>query len=125
MGWAGACGRRGAEPPLGGGAGEGRVGGGKVKDRKGVAVKREEGYGNVDPAAFVEVPKSQLPSEAPPAVGMMLQGVNPSGQTFRAMITEVKADTVRLNLNHPLAGKALNFKVKIASIIPAPPAATP
>ena len=97
----------------------------KVNDTKEVTVKPEEGYGNVDPAAVVEVPKSQLPNETPPAVGMMLQGVNPSGQTFRAMIEEVKADTVKLNLNHPLAGKTLNFKIKIASIASAPPAPAP
>lgn len=94
-----------------------------VNDTKDVTVSPEEGYGVVDQAAFVEVPKSQLPSGSTPEVGMMLQGVNPSGQTFRAVVSEVKADKVMLNLNHPLAGKTLTFKVKIASIAPAAPAA--
>jgi FKBP-type peptidyl-prolyl cis-trans isomerase SlyD len=46
--------------------------------------------------------------------------MNPDGQSFRAKITEVKTDTVVLDLNHPLAGKTLNFKVKVLDIKPIP-----
>ncbi|MBI4341272.1 MAG: peptidylprolyl isomerase [Candidatus Omnitrophica bacterium] len=97
----------------------------KINDAKEVTVKPEEGYGTVDPAAYVEVSKSQLPAGTTPAVGMPLQGVNPSGQSFRAVVSEVKGETVVLNLNHPLAGKTLNFKVKISSIAPAKVPAAP
>ena len=97
-----------------------------VGDTKDVTVNPEEGYGQVDPSAIVEVPKTQLPNGVTPEVGMMLRGVNPNGQTFRARIKEMKADTVVLDLNHPLAGKTLNFKVKVVSVslAPAPQAAS-
>ncbi len=91
----------------------------KVGDAKEVTVSPEDGYGKVDPAAFVEVQRTQLPANVTPQVGMGLQGVNPDGQTFRATISEVNADKVKLNLNHPLAGKTLAFKIKIVSIAPA------
>ena len=94
-----------------------------VGDAKDVIVSAEEGYGQVDPSAFVEIPKTQLPTGVTPEVGMMLRGVNPNGQNFRARISEMKADTVVLDLNHPLAGKTLSFKVKVVSISPAPEAA--
>ena len=90
-----------------------------VGDSKEIAVKPEEGYGPVDPAAFVEVPKTQLPKDTAPLVGMTLRGVNPDGHSFRAIISEVKDQSVMLNLNHPLAGKSLTFKVKITDIAPA------
>jgi FKBP-type peptidyl-prolyl cis-trans isomerase 2 len=32
------------------------------------------------------------------------------------MISEVKADSVILNLNHPLAGKKLIFKIKVLKV---------
>lgn len=92
----------------------------RVGDTKEITVSPEEGYGKVDPAAVIEVAKNQLPSDTTPVVGMFLRGMNPDGQSFRARITEIKKDTVMLDLNHPLAGKTLTFKVKITEIAPAP-----
>lgn len=91
----------------------------KAGEAKEVTVFPDEGYGTVDPAAFVEVAKSQLPEGVAAETGMVLQGTNPDGQSFRAIIAAVKADSVTLNLNHPLAGKILNFKVKVLSVNPA------
>ena len=90
-----------------------------VGDSKEIVVKPEEGYGSVDPSAFMEIQKTQLPPNATPTVGMVLHGTQPDGQRFRARINEVRDKTVKLDLNHPLAGKTLNFKVKIATIVPA------
>lgn len=91
-----------------------------VGDSKEVAVNPGDGYGEIDPAAFVEVPKEQLPKDMAPTVGMILKGVNPDGKNFRAKINEVKDASVVLDLNHPLAGKTLNFQVKVTDISPAP-----
>ena len=91
-----------------------------VGDSKEVAVSPADGYGEVDPAAFVEVPKAQLPKDMTPTVGMILRGVNPDGKNFRAKINEIKDTSVVLDLNHPLAGKTLNFQVKVTDIAPAP-----
>jgi len=89
-------------------------------DAKELSIPPESGYGTIDPAAVVEVQKSQLPADVAPEVGTVLRGVNPDGQSFRAKITEVKTDTVVLDLNHPLAGKTLNFKIKVLDIKPTP-----
>ena len=90
-----------------------------VGDAKDVVVKPEEGYGSVDPSAMMEIPKTQLPPNITPTVGMVLHGTQKDGQSFRAKIQEIKDKTVKLDLNHPLAGKTLNFKIKIATIAPA------
>lgn len=87
-------------------------------DAKDVTVKPAEGYGEVDRAAFVEVAKTQLPNGVAPTVGMVLRGVNPDGQSFQAKISEMKDQSVVLDLNHPLAGKTLNFKVRVVSVAP-------
>lgn len=92
-----------------------------VGDRKDVTVPPEDGCGQVDLAAFVDIPKSKLPSDITPAVGMALRGVNPSGQAFQATISTLKDESVTLNLNHPLAGKTLAFAVKVVEISPTPP----
>jgi FKBP-type peptidyl-prolyl cis-trans isomerase SlyD len=93
----------------------------KVGDTKQITVTPEEGYGSVDPSAFAEIPKAQLPAGVSPEVGMVLRGVNPDGQSFQARVKEIKDQTVMLDLNHPLAGKTLNFDIKVTDIKPAPP----
>ncbi len=92
----------------------------RVGDAKEITVKPEDGYGVVDPAAVIEVPLAKLPKDVTPAVGMSLRGTNAQGQAFRAIIKEVKGETVVLDRNHPLAGKTLNFKVKVTDLKAAP-----
>ncbi|MBN2121376.1 MAG: peptidylprolyl isomerase [Candidatus Omnitrophica bacterium] len=88
----------------------------KVGDEKKVVVSAEEAYGPVNPNAFQEIDKSALPQDQEPKVGMVLQAQTPEGQVFPVRISEVKDNTVMVDFNHPLAGKTLNFDVKIVSI---------
>lgn len=90
-----------------------------VGSEKEITVAPEEGYGPVDPAAFIDVPREQLPSAVPPEQGLVLQGMDESGQSFQATVHEIKDKMVTLNLNHPLAGKTLLFKIKVLSVAPA------
>ena len=87
-----------------------------VGDEKEVTVKPEDGYGMVDPKAFVDLPKTQLPQDMKPEVGLVLNGTDQNGRPIRAIIVEVGNETVKLNMNHPLAGKTLIFKIKVVDI---------
>ncbi|MFH1189596.1 MAG: peptidylprolyl isomerase [Candidatus Omnitrophota bacterium] len=88
----------------------------KVGDEKTVQVKPEEAYGNPDPAGIREMPLSSIPADIKPEVGAVLRMQDQNGQSFPARITEIKKDSIVVDLNHPLAGKALTFKVKIVSV---------
>ncbi len=88
----------------------------KVGDMANVTVKPAEGYGEVDPKAFIEIPKEQLGPNVVPQVGMMLRGATKDGRPFQAKIDKVADKTVTLDLNHPLAGKTLLFAVKVVDI---------
>lgn len=85
-----------------------------------VTLKPEDGYGPTDPAAFVTVSKAQLPPGVTPTVGMVLQGAGPEGQPFPARVYKIADDGVTLDLNHPLAGKTLQFKVTVVKVTAAP-----
>lgn len=87
-----------------------------VGENKKVLVTPEDGYGSLDPEAFIDVPKEQFPPEIPLEVGVEIQVRDENGQPMHARIDEVKADTVKLNFNHPLAGKELQFDVTIVSL---------
>ena len=87
-----------------------------VGDERAITVSAEEAYGAIDAAAFKEIEKSTLPSNIEPHVDMLLSMSTPDGRTFPVRIAEIKEHIVVLDFNHPLAGKILNFQVKIISI---------
>ena len=87
-----------------------------VGEEKLVNVGPKDAYGEPDPKAFKEFPKTTLPKNVEPKVGMVLQAKAPDGESFPAAISEVKGDTVVLDFNHPLAGKDLKFQVKVLKI---------
>jgi len=84
-------------------------------DSKQVTIKPEEGYGRINEEAFVEVKKEQVPEDAL-RVGAQLEGRDASGRTFQARVAEIRDQTVVLDFNHPLAGRTLDFDVKILEI---------
>ena len=87
----------------------------KVGGKKNIRVKPEDAYGAVNPDAFQEVPKANIPPEAL-KVGSMLIARSPQGQSFSVRVHEIKENTVVLDLNHPLAGKTLVFDVQVLDI---------
>jgi len=87
----------------------------KVGESKQISVKPEEGYKKVDEKALLEVDKKQIPPDAL-KIGAPLKGRYDSGQPFTAWVSEIKEETVVLDLNHPLAGKTLYFDVKVLDI---------
>lgn len=85
-------------------------------DSKEVNVKAAEAYGEYDPDGFIEVPKAEFPEEIPLEVGTEISVTNDDGEEMTAYLEEVSLESVTLNFNHPLAGKDLNFKLKIVGI---------
>jgi FKBP-type peptidyl-prolyl cis-trans isomerase SlyD len=91
----------------------------KVGDNKQVVVSAKDGYGEVDTEAFMDVPRDAFPSDVPLEKGTELELREQSGHPMFARIETISEDNIRLNMNHPLAGKELHFDVKIAGLRPA------
>lgn len=89
----------------------------RTGDEKQVTVPPAEGYGDVDPSAVAEVSKTLIPADAL-TVGAELVARNAQGATRLVRVKEVKAETVVIDLNHPLAGKTLHFAVKVLGVEP-------
>jgi FKBP-type peptidyl-prolyl cis-trans isomerase SlyD len=87
-----------------------------VGESRRITVPAKEGYGEMDQNAFADVPRSEFPKNIPLEPGVALQMQDQDGAVLDAYIAEVGKDTVRLNFNHPLAGKELHFNVKIVDL---------
>jgi FKBP-type peptidyl-prolyl cis-trans isomerase SlyD len=87
----------------------------KPGEQKKVRVKPEDAYGMPSQQAFQEMPRESIPAEAQKA-GVTLMAKGADGRAIPIRIHEVKEKTVIVDFNHPLAGKTLNFDVKIKDI---------
>jgi len=85
----------------------------KVGEQKRVTVKPQDAYGLVDPNAFQEYPKEQIPPNGL-KVGAVLATKGP--RAIAARVHQIKEKTVVIDMNHPMAGRTLIFDVKVLDI---------
>ena len=87
-----------------------------VGETKTVTFPPEEAYGPVQPEMIQQVERSNIPAEIELAVGVQLQAGGPGQQPMIVTVVELDEETVTLDANHALAGKALTFELELVSI---------
>ncbi|MGI0086366.1 MAG: FKBP-type peptidyl-prolyl cis-trans isomerase [Nitrosotalea sp.] len=85
-------------------------------DEKEFTIQPAEAYGQHDPTLVQKVPREVFPQEADLTAGLLFEAGLPTGEKVPAMITAADEVIVTVDLNHPLAGKTLNFKIKLKEI---------
>ncbi|RLF45341.1 MAG: peptidylprolyl isomerase, partial [Thermoplasmata archaeon] len=75
-----------------------------------------EAFGPYMEELVLEVPKEAFRPGAKLEKGSRIRINTPSGKVFYGIISEVKDDTVILDLNHPLAGKKIILTITVISI---------
>lgn len=83
-----------------------------ANDEVTVQLSADEGYGPIRNELYRDVPIDQIPEDAR-TVGTMLSADGVDGPI---RVHEVREDVVILDLNHPLAGEALNFDIRVISV---------
>lgn len=75
-----------------------------------------EAYGEHDSTLVQKVPRAIFPPDAELAPGLLFEAGLPTGEKVPATITEINEGVVSVDLNHPLAGKRLTFKIRVSSV---------
>lgn len=88
----------------------------EVGEKKEVNLSPDQAYGDRIEEAVSSVDKSNFPPSYIPVVGETVQGRTESGLPIIAVIKEVKEHEIVLDMNHPLAGENLNFKIEVIDI---------
>jgi FKBP-type peptidyl-prolyl cis-trans isomerase 2 len=88
-------------------------------EEKTVNIKSKDAYGDKKPELIKSLPKDQFPQEIieQVKVGMIIGMQTPEGQQVPVKISEINESEITLDLNHPLAGENLNFKIKLLDIL--------
>jgi FKBP-type peptidyl-prolyl cis-trans isomerase SlyD len=74
----------------------------------------EDAFGLRDEGLVQTIPKSQFPPGV--KVGGQLQGRRDDGQAQTFTVMKIKGDSVMLDGNHPMAGKALRFTITVTDV---------
>ena len=88
----------------------------KKGEEKDINLKPEDAYGHRRDELIQKVPKDRMPVGQEIKKGMMLAMKSPDGQQFPVMVYDVDEKDISIDMNHPLAGKNLTFKIKIHDI---------
>lgn len=79
-----------------------------------LALAAEDAFGLRDEDLMRTIPRSQFPPGV--KVGGQLEGQGSDGRKQVFNVVKIKGDTVILDANHPLAGKALRFTLKVTDV---------
>ncbi len=93
--------------------------GAKVGDSLEVIAKAEDAYGEFDPDSVITVSRASFPPDFEIRLGEVMRLRDGAGHIFQGVATALSEDTVELDLNHPMAGKDLLFKVTVLALRPA------
>ncbi|UCE17188.1 MAG: peptidylprolyl isomerase [Gemmatimonadota bacterium] len=89
----------------------------KVGESKTVAISPEKAYGQVDEGLVQKVPIDIFKNAGmQPIAGTMVQFQSRDGRPVSALIQEIQEDSVLVDMNHPLAGETLHFRLTVNQI---------
>ena len=88
-----------------------------VGEKKTILIDPDHGYGQKDPNAIVEFPRSNVPEDMQIEIGMKLNLQNQYGQPVPVVVTELREDVIIMDANHFLAGQDLVFEVELVEIV--------
>ena len=83
-----------------------------VGESKQIEIEAGDAYGERVEGLVQKVSRDDIDLGVEPEVGMDLAAQTPDGQEIHVTVTEVTADSITLDANHPLAGRKLIFDVE-------------
>ena len=88
-----------------------------VGEKKTVHIPAAEAYGERSEDMFLFFPADQVPDFEKIEVGMKLFLQGPGGMPVPVSVCEVTPEGVKLDANHELAGKDLNFDIELVEVL--------
>ena len=100
---------------------EAHIEGMQAGDRFDITLAPVDGYGEVDPHRIIDLPKAAFEVNGEVREDLLVPGntipmMNSMGGVIPGVVLEVSADSVKMDLNHQMAGKTLHFTGEIVSV---------
>ena len=90
-------------------------------DKFDVTLSPVDGYGEVDPSRIIDLPKTAFEVNGEIREDLLVPGntipmMNSMGGVIPGVVVEVTEDSVKMDLNHQMAGKTLHFTGEVISV---------
>ena len=90
-------------------------------DKFAVTLSPADGYGEVDPSRIIDLPKTAFEVNGEIREDLLVPGntipmMNSMGGVIPGVVVEVTEDSVKMDLNHQMAGKTLHFTGEVISV---------
>jgi len=84
-------------------------------EKKTVNLTADQAYGQRIEEAVRDIPKTSFPDDFAFTNGVPVEG-SVNGNNVRGIIEEVSDDSVKIDFNHPMAGRDLNFEIELVEV---------
>lgn len=88
-----------------------------IGEKKSITIAPENGYGEYNENLVIDMPAQYFPEDISPTEGLQLKIVDENEEEVLVVVTEVNDEYIRLDANHPLAGKTLVFDIEMLEIL--------
>ena len=100
---------------------EAHIEGMKAGDKFDITLAPVDAYGEIEPQRIIDLPKAAFEVNGEVSEDLLVPGntipmMNSMGGVIPGVVLEVTADTVKMDLNHQMAGKTLHFTGEIVSV---------
>ena len=90
-------------------------------DKFEITLSPADGYGEVDPTRIIDLPKAAFEVNGEIREDLLVPGntipmMNSMGGVIPGLVLEVTEDSVKMDLNHQMAGKTLHFSGEILTV---------
>ena len=90
-------------------------------DRQRLILDPGQAFGRRDPGRIHTLSRDTFAPDMPLAPGQIIGFETENGEELPGAVLSVDASSVRVDFNHPLAGRTLVFDVEILDVVPAEP----
>ncbi len=104
---------------------ESRIAGMELGEEKSGIIPAADAFGADRGEATMPIKRSEFPKDAKVEKGARFEAKGPTGAPLTLEIVASDADTITTKVVHPLAGKDLEYRVKVLAVRPPPPPVPP
>lgn len=88
----------------------------RAGDEQTITLAAEQAFGSYDPGLVRYMERAEFGDEIVPEAGLVVAFNTPEGEELAGTILSVEGERVQVDLNHPLAGRDVVFRVRILAV---------